>query len=116
MSLPLQIAFRNMDPTPSLDAKVRDKAARLDRLFGPLTRCDVVIEAPHHHHPSQHGRLYHVRIDLATPAAQIVVRGDTAHANEDPRTAVRDAFEAAYGQLEEKGKRRHPHEELLAAD
>lgn len=106
MTFPLQIAFRNMDFTESLDTKVREKAAHLDRIFGPLTRCDVVIEAPHHHHEAQHGRRYHVRIALNTAVGEIVVRGDDAHANEDPRTAVRKAFEAAHGQLEQLIKRR----------
>lgn len=116
MTFPLQIAFRNMDFTESLDTKVREKAAHLDKMFGPLTRCDVVIEAPHHHHSSQHGRRYHVRIALTTPIGEIVVRGDDAHANEDPRAAVRDAFEAAHGQLQQLSKRRSVREAQAAAD
>jgi len=116
MTFPLQIAFRNMDFTESLDTKVREKASRLDRVFGPLTRCDVVIEAPHHHHGAQHGRRYHVRITLNTALGEVVVRGDDAHASEDPRAAVRDAFEAAYGQLEQQSKRRPAREALAAAD
>lgn len=116
MTFPLQIAFRNMDFTESLDAKVREKAAHLDKIFGPLTRCDVVIEAPHHHHGAQHGRRYHVRIAMNTPIGEIVVRGDDVHANEDPRAAVRDAFEAAHGQLQQLSKRRSVREVQAAAD
>jgi hypothetical protein len=31
MQVPMQISFRNMDPSPSVEAVVREKAAKLDR-------------------------------------------------------------------------------------
>lgn len=99
MQLPVQISFRNMDPTPWIEEKIREKAAKLERTFDRITRCDVVIEAPHHDH--RKGRLYHVRIDMTVPGGKLAVRGDAPHANEDVRAAIRDAFDAARRQLED---------------
>jgi ribosomal subunit interface protein len=99
MQLPVQISFRNMDPTPWIEEKIREKAAKLERTFDRITRCDVVIEAPHHDH--RKGRLYHVRIDMTVPGGKLAVRGDASHASEDVRAAIRDAFDAARRQLED---------------
>ena len=52
MQVPIQISFRNMDPSPSVEAVVREKAAKLERFFDRIVSCHVTIEAPHrHHHP-----------------------------------------------------------------
>lgn len=45
MQIPLQITFRNMDPSPAMEAIVREKAAKLDRFFERIVSCDVTIEA-----------------------------------------------------------------------
>lgn len=47
MRLPLQISFRNMESSPAIAAKVRERANRLERLFDRITACRVVIAAPH---------------------------------------------------------------------
>ena len=47
MQIPLQISFGNTDPSPAVEAIVRQKAAKLDRLFERIVSCDVTIEAPH---------------------------------------------------------------------
>src|SRR6476620_11336740 len=49
MQIPLQISFPNMDPSPAIEAVVREKAAKLDRFFERIVSCDVTIEAPHRH-------------------------------------------------------------------
>ena len=67
MQIPLQISFRNMDPSPAVEAIIREKAAKLDRYFGRIVSCDVSVEAPHRHHHK--GKLYKVRIDIG-PAGQ----------------------------------------------
>lgn len=47
MRLPLQISFRNMESSPAIAAKVRERANRLERLFDRITACRVVIAASH---------------------------------------------------------------------
>jgi ribosome-associated translation inhibitor RaiA len=101
MTLPLQITFRHMDPSPALDARIRRKAAELEQLFDRITSCRVVVESRHRHR--QQGNLFEVRIDLSVPGSQMVAGRNHAfdRAHEDAHAAVRDAFEAARRQLED---------------
>lgn len=105
MQVPLQISFRNMDASPSVEAIVREKAGKLDRFFERIVSCHVTIEAPHRH---QHkGKLYKVRIDIAVPGKDVHVNqeGPKNHAHEDVNVAIRDAFDAAVRQLEDNARR-----------
>ncbi|MCE2510461.1 MAG: ribosome-associated translation inhibitor RaiA [Alphaproteobacteria bacterium] len=105
METPLQISFRNMDPSEAVEANVREKASKLERFFDRITSCRVVIEAPHRHHHK--GKLYNVRIDLTVPGKELVVThsGPGNHAHEDVYVAIRDAFGAAARQLEDHARK-----------
>jgi len=105
MELPLQIAFRNMHPSEPIAARIRDRAARLDRHHGRVMGCRVVVEAPHRHH--RRGHLYHVRVDLTVPSGELLVTRDPAehHAHKDVLVAVRDAFDAATRRLQDFARR-----------
>lgn len=105
MQIPLQITFRNMDPSPAVEAKVRERAVLLERFHERITSCRVVVECQHHHH--RQGNLYHVNIDLTVPGAEIVAgRAAPQHqAHEDVYVALRDAFDAARRQLENRARR-----------
>lgn len=106
MSLPVQITFRGIEPSAAIEAKIREKVEGLDACYSRITRCRVVVETPHRH--QQHGKLYHVRIDIAVPDAELVVsRNPQEHqAHQDVFIAIRDAFHAARRQLEEYARRR----------
>ena len=105
MQVPLQISFHNMDPSPAVEAIIREKAAKLDRYFGRIVSCDVSVEAPHRHHHK--GKLYKVRIDIGLPDKDVHVNqeGPQDHAHKDVNVAVRDAFDAAVRQLEDHARR-----------
>lgn len=105
MQLPLQIVFRDMDPSPAVEAAIRDRAEKLDRFFGRVVSCRVVIEAPHRH--KHKGKLYQVRVELNVPRGDIAVThsGPQNHAHEDVYVAVRDAFDAARRLLEDHARR-----------
>jgi ribosomal subunit interface protein len=101
MQIPLQITFRNMEPSAALETKIREKAGKLERYADQITRCHVVIEAPHQH---QHqGKLFSVKIDITLPNKEILVtrHPQQHHAHEDIYVALRDAFDAARRQLED---------------
>lgn len=100
MELPLQITFRNLEPSAAVEARVRKESEKLDRLYARIMRCRVVVESHHKHHHK--GNLFHVRIDLTVPGAELVVgrEPDEHHAHEDVYVAVRDAFDEACRQLE----------------
>jgi len=88
-----------MDRSPALEAKVYEKIAKLDHVFGGVVGCRVAFEARHRHH--RQGTIYHVTINLAIPGADVVVTSlpEKNHAHEDPFVALRDAFDAARRQL-----------------
>jgi cold shock CspA family protein len=105
MQLPLQIAFHNLPPSETLEAVIRENAAKLDEFYNHVMRCRVVIDVPHQHH--RDGNLYQVRIDLTVPGGEIVVNREPSlhEANKDFRQAVRDAFDAVRRQLEDFARR-----------
>jgi ribosome-associated translation inhibitor RaiA len=77
-----------------------------------------MVEVPHRHH--RKGHLYHIRIDLTVPGAELVVKRDPPQhqAHEDIYVAIRDAFDSAERQLKEYAERQRgevkTHEEPLA--
>jgi len=105
MQIPLQISFRNMDPSPAVEERIRKKAAKFERFHDRIVGCTVVVEAPHRH---QHkGKLYSVRVDISVPGKDVIVdRAKPAdHAHEDVYVAIRDAFNAATRRLEEHARK-----------
>lgn len=116
MRLPLQITFRGMDRSESVEMAVKERAEILDRFCDIIMRCRVVVEAAHRRH--HQGKLYHVRIDITLPKEEILVSREPGlnHAHEDIYVAVRDSFDAARRRLEDSARRhRHhvkSHEEL----
>ena len=106
MQQPLEISFRNMDPSDTVETKVRALAEKLDRYHDKIMACRVIVEASHKH--QNKGGIYHVRIDLTVPGKELVIsrenHKDKSH--EDVYVAVRDAFNAAYRKLETHTDRR----------
>lgn len=107
MKLPLQVIFRNVDPSPALESRIRELAARLERHSDQIMGCRVTVEVPHRH--SHQGALYDVRIDITVPDREIAIHRahprDASH--EDPYVALRDAFRAARRRLQDHERRRH---------
>ena len=105
MQVPLQISFRNMDPSPAVESVIREKASKLDRYFSRIVSCEVTVEAPHKHHHK--GKLYKVRIDISMPGKDVHVNqeGPQNQAHEDVYVAIRDAFDAAVRQVEDNARK-----------
>lgn len=100
MKLPLQITFRNINPTEAIEANIKEKAEKLDQFYERIMSCRVVVDSIQRR---QHqGKIYDVRIDITIPRKEIAV---TREENEDIYVAVRDAFNAAYRKLEETRRR-----------
>jgi cold shock CspA family protein/ribosome-associated translation inhibitor RaiA len=95
MQLPVQITFRKMTPSPAVEAHIRERADALDRSFGRIMACRVVVEASAGRH--RKGKLFHLRVDLTVP-------GREHHGHEDIQVAVRDAFDAVRRQLEDHAR------------
>jgi cold shock CspA family protein len=104
MDRPLEIAFHGVDPSPSLEADIRQHVAKLDQRFPRLVGCRVSIEGLHNQHRT--GNVYEVHIVLSVPGKDLAVsrephKAKERYANPDVRTALRDAFKAAERQLQE---------------
>src|SRR5262249_16566299 len=120
MRTPVEIHFHGIEKSAAIEERVREKMSKIDKHFGRMTRCRVVLEAPHR--SPQKPKVYQIKIEISLPRRKpIVVRHERsgAHANEELPLAIRDAFEAALrriddigGQLTrtklERGRRRPP--------
>ena len=96
MQTPLQITFRNFPRSDAIEARVRDKAAKLEEFHPRIMSCHVVIEERDRHH--HQGKQFTVRLDIRVPGHEVVV--DRDH-HEDIYVALRDAFNSAGRKLEE---------------
>lgn len=105
MQIPLKITYVRMHASDDIDARIEKYVAQLEKRFGRIMSCRVVVEAPHRHH--RKGKLYHVRVDLTLPRGEIIVSHehplDKAH--EDVLVTIRDAFRAVRRRLEEHARR-----------
>lgn len=113
MQLPLQITIRDMPHSEALDARIRDKAAKLAEFHPNITSCRVTIEESRKHH--RQGRHFQALVDLRVPGHELV---SNHHHDEDVYVALRDAFQAVRRQLDEltRGKRDFVKAAVVAED
>jgi ribosomal subunit interface protein len=109
MQLPLQITFRNVDQSDAVEAKIRERAEKLETFFSPIISCRVAVETEHKHH--QQGNRFRVRVEVKVPDRELVASREPAehHAYTDVYVAIRDAFDAMKRQLEEYACQRRRH-------
>lgn len=130
VNFPVQITYRNMEPSAALEREMREKASKLGWFCDRILHCRVVVEAPHQHH--RKGKLYHIRIALAVPGGEIVIKHEPKRivailprgqrppdlklitnrepgkyaAHKDVYVTVRDAFDAARRKLQDYARTR----------
>lgn len=121
MEIPLEISFNNMDASEAVETRIRERVAKLDKIYERLVSCRVAVEAPHRQH--RKGNVYTVRVDLSVPGRELVVNRTSQHAQKHHRdpdlpVIINDAFNAAERQLKEFKERRRgevkPHDQPLA--
>lgn len=100
MEIPLEVSTRRLELSPPLEAEVRERADKLDRLYGRLTSCRIALEGPSQHH--NEGGPYRVRIDITVPGSELVAAKEAATL----AAAMNDAFDAAERQVKEFAERR----------
>lgn len=123
MQKPLEITFDNIDPSPAIEADIRERVAKLERMYDRLVHCRVTITLEHHQQRT--GNIFDVRIELVVPGEELVVSHEANHAKQhyaspDIRTSVKDAFKAAERQLKDFKERQRGdvklHGDVLDAD
>ena len=125
MRLPVQITWRDMEPSPAVGTKIREEAAKLEEFYDRITNCRVTVEIPHRYQNGEYQ--FHIRIDLTVPGAEIVANHEpTLHSSlrrmeseehakgqelsaphKDVYVAIRDAFKAARRKLQEFSHRQN---------
>jgi len=123
MKAPLQVTFRNVEPSPMVKEWVRTELEKLESFYSSIMDCRVAIELPHRHRIK--GSLYHVRIDLRLPGGELVVdrqpspkklahqagkieitkKSETGTPHKDLRLAIDDAFRLAGRRLHDYARR-----------
>lgn len=104
MPMPVEISYRDMDPSPALNFYVHRWAAKLALVHPDIARCRVTIERPHQH--KRHGQPVRVRVDLTVPGPDVTISHDRGYdhgrdRHEDAYVAVHDAFTAAQRRLKQ---------------
>jgi cold shock CspA family protein/ribosome-associated translation inhibitor RaiA len=105
MPADVQISFRGMESSPSVEAQVRRRADELQQFSDRVSACRVMLEAINRRH--RRGTIYNVRVGLAVPGGEVVVNRASGedHAHEDLHVAIRDAFDAARRRLQDHMRR-----------
>jgi hypothetical protein len=106
MQTPVEIDFQGMRGRPEVQASIEHHVAELERRYGRVTACRVVLKGPGGHHRT--GGLYEVNIRLALPNGREVNVVCTAQADErlaDLSFAINDAFKHARRRLQDHVRR-----------
>ncbi len=106
MQVPVQIDFQGMQPESRLRSAIEAHVAALEKRFGRVTACRVVLKAPGGRHRT--GGLYEVNIHLSLPDGRDVDIARTASADErhaDVDFAINDAFKRARRRLQDEVRR-----------
>jgi cold shock CspA family protein/ribosome-associated translation inhibitor RaiA len=102
----VEIEFKEMVASPAAQDMVADHVKKLERLYGRITACRVVVKGPGNRH--QTGGLFDVNIRLALPDGREVDIGRTPKQDErhsDLPFAINDAFKRAGRRLQDSARR-----------
>ncbi len=104
MQIPLQITFRHIEPSESVEARIRERLGRLGRFKDRITSCRVAIEGVRRQNVM---KLFKVRVDITYPGGEIAVAREQheSPAREGVHIAVNEAFEAVRRQLMDKAEK-----------
>lgn len=96
MKLPLEISTHDVRLSGETEALIREKAAKLDRLYDQIIGCRVKVAMPHRSQRS--GMAYNVMIDITVPGGELVVKREP---DEDLHVAIVNAFDIAQRRVKE---------------
>jgi len=85
----LQITGDDMPHSAALDARIREKMVRLEKICPRLMACRVAVSAPPRR--AHNRRLFTVQLSITYPGGEVVV---TRNHHEDLFVVLRDAFVA----------------------
>lgn len=98
METPAEVTFKDIDHSDAVEARIRQRVAKLEAMSREIVRCQVWVRAPHRRHK---GTEYIIDISVQMPGSTLHIDrqpGDD-HAHTDIYVAIRDAFNAMERQL-----------------
>jgi len=103
--LPVDVTFRNLEPSSAIETIVRRKAVKLRQVARRLMNCRVVVGLPNRRH--RQGKLFVVTIELGMPSGSLWINRTPPedHRHEDVHVAIQDAFDSARRRLQDAVKR-----------
>ncbi len=110
MEIPVHIEFQGMEPQEGLRVAIARHVAALEKRYGRITSCRVVLKSPGQHHRT--GGFFEVRICIALPDEKEVNVGHKPDADErhaDVNFAINDAFKHAQRRLQNQVRRMQGH-------
>jgi ribosome-associated translation inhibitor RaiA len=132
MKSPIQLTFHHVQPSPAISARIRTATQHLERFYGRITSCHVVITAIQRHR--RHANPYRVCIELIVPGTRLVIGRRPAHRvaaapnasspkaeasttdarHQDLYVAIHDAFDAARRRLEHYARKQRARQKQAA--
>ena len=102
VTIPVQITFRHMASSPAVETRVRELAHHLGVFSDRIQSCRVVLDSPHRHH--HQGKVFNVTVQVGLPGEDVVVDMERPDrdGHEDVYVVLRDAFDAAKRQLQQR--------------
>jgi ribosome-associated translation inhibitor RaiA len=102
VTIPVQITFRHMESSPAVETRVRELTDHLGTFSDRIQSCRVVVDSPHRHH--HQGKVFNVKVQVSLPGDDVVVDMERPDrdGHEDVYVVLRDAFDAARRQLQQR--------------
>jgi ribosomal subunit interface protein len=99
--IPFQISFRHSSGLPMISALIEERIQKLEHFFDRVEYCRVVISSPRR---NRRDAIHHVNIHLSIPGDDIIINREPEKNIEhrDLALAIRDAFDSAERQLEDR--------------
>ncbi len=107
METSLRVTFQGGERSEALDGFIREHVESLERLYGRMTACHVIVQVPDRHHRTNN--LYRVNIHMVLPGGMHIDVDQRSEADDRfaiPQFAVNDAFRRAKRLLTERAKKR----------
>ncbi len=106
METPLRVTFQGGETSDALDSVVREHVESLERLYGRMTACHVIVQIPDRRHRTNN--LYRVNVHIVLPGGINIDIDQTPQADDRyaiPQFAVNDAFRRAKRLLTDRAKK-----------
>ncbi len=102
MLVPLDISYRDVKKTESIDSLIREKVQKLERICDRIISCHVALEMTQSN--IKKGNPYRLRIDLRIPKSkELVVKHEPGEGDmsDSLPVVIRDTFETARRRLQD---------------